>query len=147
MTDNTKTRLDRQRMIVHKIQEWQAKLFGVKPPSKSVSLVCPELDIPFGDETTVPASYDTETGEAAYSCPVCLEQHRFRWGPPAPVYVGDVDQETVTVSVDTLADLAYHACAYGDPDPDAISEANALMQTDVTDTDINTSYSAKKSIT
>lgn len=43
---------------------------------------------PLATERTEPDEYNDDTGEAVYSCR-CGRRHRFLWGPPAPLYLGD----------------------------------------------------------
>lgn len=59
----------------------------------NVQIYCPTTD---GDDREIIATEETEPVEwvqddavAVYDCPVCGRRHRFLWGPPAPLYLGD----------------------------------------------------------
>lgn len=59
-----------------------------RPPA-TVELRCPETGKTIANEHTLPDERDGD--KAAYNCPACPHTHVYRWGPPAPLYVGDRD--------------------------------------------------------
>lgn len=70
------------------------RLLGGSNADPSVALYCPLSDgMDEGDriatEGVEPDAWEQEDRIAVYECPVCGNRHRFLWGPPAPLYLGD----------------------------------------------------------
>ena len=63
------------------------------PPKAWVRLNCPETGDVFATEHTDAVNIDRDvkggTGVYTYDCPGCDTQHRFLWGPPAPILLTD----------------------------------------------------------
>lgn len=60
----------------------------------NVRVYCPLQDeqteeTRIASEGTEPDAWVQEDRIAVYECPVCGRRHRFLWGPPAPLYLGD----------------------------------------------------------
>jgi hypothetical protein len=80
------------------LREWAARLVRGREETATVALYCPLADGK-RDETRI-ATEGTEPDEwiqtdrvAVYECPVCGNRHRFLWGPPTPLYLGDCPEE------------------------------------------------------
>lgn len=74
------------------------RLLGGSNADPNVALYCP-LREGRTDETRI-ATEETEPDEwveedriAVYECGVCGSRHKFLWGPPAPLYLGDCPEE------------------------------------------------------
>jgi hypothetical protein len=70
------------------------RLLGGSNADPTVALYCPLQDgtdeeTRIATEETEPDAWLQEDRIAVYSSPVCEKRHRFLWGPPAPLYLGD----------------------------------------------------------
>lgn len=77
--------------------DYLSRLFGAHDEGPHVELYCPHGEgmtdeTRIATEETDPDYFFDESGGhiAVYKCRVCGGQHRFLWGPPSPVYLGDV---------------------------------------------------------
>jgi len=61
------------------------------PEKAWVQLSCPHAEEVIATENTVPDHEEmTNDGKiAGYDCDECGEHHRWLWGPPAPIYLGE----------------------------------------------------------
>lgn len=64
----------------------------------NVALYCPlreekDAGTRIATEETEPDAWIDEGRVALYECPVCGNRHRFLWGTPAPLYLGDEQGE------------------------------------------------------
>lgn len=82
------------------IYEYLNRLLGGANSDPSVELYCPlrgdEEQEPIATEETEPDEWLQEDRVAVYECPVCGSRHKFLWGPPAPLYLGDTYGEEPT---------------------------------------------------
>lgn len=83
--------------MIRRLKSWIRTRLG-RPKlgtTHSVELRCPETDECFATEKTEPVAIERDveggTGIYTYECDECGARHRFLWGPPAPIYVGDED--------------------------------------------------------
>ena len=65
------------------------------PPKAWVKLSCPDTDTIIATEHTDPVDVERDvqggTQISTYECPNCEADHRWLWGPPAPIRLSDVD--------------------------------------------------------
>jgi len=80
------------------LPDYLNRLLGGTDSDPSVALYCPLRDgmneeTRIATETTEPDEWIEEDHIAVYECPVCGSRHKFLWGPPAPLYLGDCQKE------------------------------------------------------
>lgn len=112
--------------------KWADRLLGGVPNEETVTLYCPMSDhrddpARIATEEDEPDEWYPEAGVAVYECDYCGSRHRFLWGPPTPLYLGDKREDATRGGPDTYRprratgeanDTGRHADSSGERDRD-----------------------------
>lgn len=80
------------------------RLLGRTTTDPDAALYCPLRGGGKSEETRIamasdePDEWIDDKRIAVYECPVCGNRHMFLWGPPVPLYLGDVQKAGVEES-------------------------------------------------